>query len=150
MERIALLGYLYKYQDQTQKFNDSKYDFHTKAMLWAKKNLLEHWMKLYCALSKFTNAQLHGEAGYIFDNNPIGEAIRNCLYPTSREQEPITDELLLMAFRGLGAAYTLIPLIFENKTFSSFPEDINLVSEIAVDEIRALRNYLIRVLDNQA
>lgn len=147
MERVALLGYLYNNPDQIPKWKSYRSDFHTKAMRWAKENSLENWMKLYSILSEVAHAQLHGEAGYIFDNNKIGKAIRQSMYPTGREPEPITDILLAMTIYGLVATDPYISLIFGNKMYSTFPNDINYNSQFTIDDLAEFRNYLQRIVD---
>jgi hypothetical protein len=147
MERIALLGFLYNNPDQIPRYKSSKYDFHKKAMDWAKESSLENWMRLYSALSKVAHSYLHGEAGYIFDNNSIGEAIRQSMYPLIREVATHTDELLALIIYGLAATDPFISLVFDNKKYITFPNDINLTSQITNDDITVFRNYLVRMVD---
>lgn len=147
MERIALLGYLYNYPDQIPRWKSSKYDYHTKAMLWAKNNSLENWMSLYSVLSKVAHAYLHGEAGYIFEDNSIGEAIRQSLYPTKREIVSHTDELLALIIYALAATEPYILLIFGIQMYITFPSDINITSQITIDDKTEFRKYLVRFID---
>ena len=141
MERIAIVGYLNEYPEKIERYTRSKNDVTERAMIWAKSNGPENWMRLYSAASSVTHSKLVGVAGHIYADNSIGDAIRDALNPPL-ESQLLYDEIIGIILYALIAIDPIAVKLLKKKQSLILPTDYHTIKAVDVEDVREFQKFM--------